>query len=87
MTSEPVAENQRLRTLDAMRRMGLDVQGVWLYYFAIGGNVDEFELDAYLHGMIPLTPLDRNMVAHAVNEMISDIPRPAAPYDDTFGDV
>jgi hypothetical protein len=75
-------EEQRLRTLDAMHQIGLDVQRVWLHYFSIGGNVDEFELNAYLHGLMSLTPLDRNMVSHAVNELISETPRPAAPYDE-----
>lgn len=86
--SERSAEDQRLRTLHAMRQMGLDVQNVWLYYFSIGGKIDEFELDAYLHGLIPLRTFDRNVIAHAVNEMISDIPRPAAPYDNEIvGDL
>lgn len=75
-------EQQRLRTLHAMRQMGLDVPDVWTHYFSIGGDVDEFELDAYLHGAIQLRPLDRNLIAHAVNELISELPRPVAPYDD-----
>jgi hypothetical protein len=75
-------EEHRLRTLHAMHQTGLDVPAVWIHYFAIGGNVDEYEVDAYLHGMFTLLPSDRNMISHAVNELISDLPRPAAPYND-----
>ncbi|MUK03204.1 hypothetical protein GM708_15595 [Vibrio cholerae] len=82
MMLERLPEEQRLRTLHAMRQIGIDVQQVWIRYFSIGGNVDEFELDAYLHGLIRLTSLDRNMISHAVNELIDEAPRPAAPYDD-----
>jgi hypothetical protein len=75
-------EEQRLRTLHAMRQMGIDVESVWVRYFSIGGDIDEFEPHAYLHGVIALPPLDRNLISHAVNELISETPRPAAPYDD-----
>jgi hypothetical protein len=75
-------EDQRLRTLHAMHQVGIDVQKVWIRYFSIDGNIDEFELNAYLHGAMTMTPLDRNMVPHAVNELISETPRPAAPYDE-----
>jgi hypothetical protein len=82
MSFKKSAEEQRLRTLHAMRQVGIDVQSVWIRYFSIGGNIDEFELHAYLHGVIALPSLDRNLISHAVNELISETPRPAAPYDD-----
>lgn len=75
-------EEQRLRTLDAIRAARLDVQQVWVRYFSLTGNADELEIDAYLHGATCFAPLDRNLVAHAVNELISEIPRPTAPYSD-----
>jgi hypothetical protein len=82
MTFRLSPEDQRLRTLHAIQTMGLNVQQVWLRYFSLTGDADEFALDAYLHGATSFAPLDRNLVAHAVNELISEAPRPAAPYTD-----
>lgn len=45
-------------------------------------NVDEFEVDAYLNGLITLTRQDRDLVSHAVNELISETRPPTAPYSD-----
>jgi hypothetical protein len=73
-------EEQRQRTLHAIHASGLDVQSVWLRYFSLTGNVDEFEVDAYLNGLITLTPMDRDLVSHAVNELITETPPPTAPY-------
>jgi hypothetical protein len=73
-------EEQRQRTLHAIHASGLDVQSVWVRYFSLTGNVDEFEVDAYLNGLITLTPMDRDLVSHAVNELITETPPPTAPY-------
>jgi hypothetical protein len=75
-------EEQRLRTLQAMQAAGLSLQSMWIRYFSIGGSADEFEVDAYLHGLISLTPLERNCVSYAVNELIRETPQPAAPYSE-----
>ncbi|MHA7145381.1 hypothetical protein ACX80U_11755 [Arthrobacter sp. TmT3-37] len=75
-------EEQRQRTLHAIHASGLDVQSVWVRYFSLTGNVDEFEVDAYLNGLIILTPADRDLVSHAVNELISETRPPTAPYSD-----
>jgi hypothetical protein len=73
-------EEQRQRTLHAIHASGLDVQSVWVRYFSLTGNVDEFEIDAYLNGLTTLTPMDRDLVSHAVNELITETPPPTAPY-------
>jgi hypothetical protein len=65
-----------------MHAVGLDVPSVWIRYFSLTGNADEVEIDAYLHGLTCLSPLDRNLVSHAVNELIAETPPPAAPYTD-----
>ncbi|MDQ0734718.1 hypothetical protein [Arthrobacter agilis] len=80
MTIKDTAEEQRRLTLHAMQLSGLTVQNVWIRYFSLAGNVDEFEVDAYLNGMISLTPLDRDLVSHAVNELIAETAPPTAPY-------
>jgi hypothetical protein len=66
-------QNQHAATLDAMHRIGMSVGELWLYYLSMGGDIDEYEIDAYLHGLIRLPPLDRDMISQAVNEMIDDI--------------
>ena len=79
-------EEQRLRTLQAMHAAGLTLHSVWIRYLSICGNADEFELEAYLHGLISLTPLERNCVSYAVNELIAETPHPAAPYSEDLED-
>ncbi|MFJ6003383.1 hypothetical protein [Arthrobacter sp. NPDC092385] len=69
-----------------MHAVGLDVPSVWIRYFSLTGNADEVEIDAYLHGLTDLLPLDRNLVSHAVNELIAETPPPAAPYTDDHMD-
>ncbi len=79
-------EEQRQRTLHAIHAGGLHLENVWLRYFSLTGNADEFEIDAYLNGLTILTPQDRNLVSHAVNELISETPAPTAPYTDEPSD-
>jgi hypothetical protein len=79
-------EEQRQRTLHAIHASGLELQDVWLRYFSLTGNADEFELDAYLNGLTTLTPQDRNLVSHAVNELINETPPPTAPYNNDPSD-
>ena len=78
--SKHTPEEQRQRTLHAIQCSGLDVQSVWVRYFSFTGDVDEFEVDAYLNGLITLTPLDRDLVSLAVNELIAETRPPTAPY-------
>ncbi len=79
MTAKPTAEEQRRLTLHAMQASRLDLQDVWIRYFSLAGNADEFEIDAYLNSLTCLTPLDRDLVSHAVNELISETAPPTAP--------
>lgn len=75
------AEDQCTRTLDAIERLGLSIGEVWTHYFSMGGYVGEYEVNAYLHGLIQLSDLDRDMISQAVNELYDDLCRsPRAPY-------
>lgn len=56
---------------------GLDVNEVWTNYAGIGGQGDLFEVQAYLHGLMLLDELQRDMVSHAINEMLDDAGSPA----------
>lgn len=68
-------------TFDVMQRVGLSSDEVWMHYMSLGGGVHEFEFHAYLHGLLQLPALDRDMIAHAVNELYDDVCRSGrAPY-------
>lgn len=74
-------EWQRRRTREAMDRAGLTTGQVWLRYFSLTGAAGEYEVDAYLNGLMTLPSLQRDLVSHAVNELADGIPeRYRAPY-------
>ncbi|PPB48065.1 hypothetical protein C4K88_16595 [Arthrobacter pityocampae] len=81
--STAIDDEQRRRIGEAMTQADLALPQVWLHYFSITGTVDEYEIDAYLNRMIALPPTECDKLAHAVNELIDDIPpRPRAPFRD-----
>jgi hypothetical protein len=59
---------------------GIDRARLWLYFFGIGGDVSEFEVDAYLHHSLLLPRLQRDLLAQAANEILTDLAPPPAPY-------
>ncbi len=75
------ADTQRRLIAEAVRHSRLPLSDVWMYYFSIGGTAGEYEIEAFLHASYSLPPLQRDMLAHAVNEMIDGLtPPPRAPY-------
>ncbi|MBG6225511.1 hypothetical protein IWX63_002083 [Arthrobacter sp. CAN_A2] len=64
---------QHKDTLMAMEFAGLSVYGTWMHCCAMGGAVDYFEFDAYLHGILGLDAEDADLVSQAVNELIDDV--------------
>jgi hypothetical protein len=73
------SEQARLLRL-AIDRAGLGLHQVWIHYFSIGGNAGEVEVEAFLHHALPLPTLERDMLAHAVNELVDRRPVTRAPY-------
>ena len=74
-------DEQAQATRDAMDEAGLPLHAVWMRYFSFTGAAGEYELDAYLNGSMELSAHERNLVAHAVNELIKELPpRRLAPY-------
>ena len=67
-----------LRT--AVEAAGIRTEDLWLHYFSLAGAVGEYEVEAYLQGLLSLPPLQRDMLALAANELIEEIPRPRASY-------
>ena len=64
----------------AFRHAELSVQELWLRYFALSGDAGPTEIDAYLHGLMPFSHFEHNVLAHAVNERLQELPPPRAPY-------
>jgi hypothetical protein len=52
----------------------LSLPQVWTHYFGIGGSADELVLDAYLHGMMDLAPLQVDLLTIALREITTDGP-------------
>ncbi|MFD6068343.1 MULTISPECIES: PP2C family protein-serine/threonine phosphatase [Amycolatopsis] len=81
------AAEQRRIIADCFARTGLTLEQLWLRYFALGGDVSEVDLAAYLRGALPLPRIQRDMVAHAVNERLDELSGARrAPYSRDTGD-
>ncbi|MEV7098350.1 PP2C family protein-serine/threonine phosphatase [Amycolatopsis sp. NPDC051045] len=83
----PEEEQQRL-VAACFARSDLTLEQLWMRYFALGGSLSLLELDAYLNGLFALPRVDRDMVAHAVNERLDEVTGPArAPYSHSVTDA
>lgn len=79
-------ELQRRGINDIRMSAGVGVNELWLYYFSLTGNVDEFGVDAYLHGCLALPALDCDQLALALNEILDERggTTARAPYTNSF---
>lgn len=73
---------QRRRLRAAIDSAGINIGKLWLYYFSIGGSVGEYEVEAYLQGMLSIPELERNLLAMAANDLLNNSGEPRAPYSD-----
>lgn len=65
----------------AMTSSGITTGDLWLRYFSLGGDAREYEVDAYIQSLLSLPPYERDLLAHAANELIDELPAPPrAPY-------
>ena len=66
--------NDAIDPLEQARRdVGLTVPELWWRYFAIGGMSNELEIEAILyHALVP-SETDRDLLAVALNERISEL--------------
>jgi hypothetical protein len=72
----------------ARRRAGLSVQQLWLDYMSVSGIADLVEVEAYLHGLMPLPAYQEDKLAVAVNERLDDLYRAArVPYSTPSTDL
>src|SRR5829696_7366433 len=57
---------------NARVRADLTVEELWFRYLALGGTTGLLELEGFLHGLMPLDPLEEDMLAHALNERLAE---------------
>lgn len=84
MGFDPNEPEQRRRLRAAIRAANIPVSELWLKYFGLSGDAGEYEVEAYLQGLLSLPAVQRDLLALAANELIDDIPRPRAPFSDDF---
>ena len=73
---------QRRRFAESLRHADVSIEELWLRYFTLGGHAGQFEVEAYIHGAMALPPLQRDILAHALNERLDELysRAPRAPY-------
>lgn len=82
MGFDPKEPEQRRQLRAALKAADLTPGELWLNYFSMGGSVGEYEVEAYLQGLLSLPPIQRDLLAMAANELIEALPRLYAPYSD-----
>lgn len=59
----------------ARQDAGLSQEQLWLRYFGLGGMRPELEVEAIVYGALAPTDLDRDRIAHALNERFTELGR------------
>ncbi|MGQ1795836.1 hypothetical protein ACT4S5_01655 [Kocuria oceani] len=80
MDRDGVGAEQARLLHEVIGRAGIAVKHLWFHYFTLGGNAGEIEVEAYLHQALHLPSLQRDLLAHAANELIDQQPPLRAPY-------
>lgn len=71
----------------ARKRGEWTITDLWVHYLALGGGLDLFTIEAFLHGLVPLAPMQQDVLANALNEHLDDLYRAArVPYLQTTAD-
>lgn len=80
MAHDGIGAEQARLLREVVGRAGIEVKQLWFHYFALGGHAGEVEVEAYLHHCLGLPALQRDLLAHAANELIDQQPPLRAPY-------
>jgi serine phosphatase RsbU (regulator of sigma subunit) len=73
VTPQAESDEQLAAMRAAIARADLTVEQLWLRYFALGGSDGPMDLEGYLEGLLPLSPLQRDILAVAVNERLDEL--------------
>lgn len=82
MGFDPHEPQQQRLLRAALKAADINAGELWLKYFSIGGDAGEYEVEAYLQGLLSLPVTQRDLLAMAANELIDERPRSHAPYSD-----
>ena len=75
--------DQQILTAAVMHEAGVSAIVLWVHYLSIGGTEMENTVAAYLQGFAVLPAGERDLLAHALNELVMDSPSsPRAPCSD-----
>lgn len=76
-------EEDRASLVKSFRAAQMRIEELWLRYFALGGDAGRYEVEAYLSGLMPMSPHEHNVSAQAINDRLAELPPPPrAPYRD-----
>jgi hypothetical protein len=68
----PMDGRQRHVVMEANRRQaGITYNDLWLCYFSLTGDAAPLEVEAYLQGLMPLPPLQQDILAQALHECLA----------------
>lgn len=70
---------QRAGLVEVMTAADITVAELWLAYFSMGGSAGEYEVEAYVEGLLSLSDTERDLLAMAANELIGNTAAPHAP--------
>lgn len=66
------ALGQQWSAVAAVRELGIQLRDVWLQYVVLGGSSSSSTVTRYLQGDVVLPRVERDILAHAINEVIDD---------------
>lgn len=59
----------RQKARDLLKRDAITLERLWLRYWQQGGNISEFEFDAYIHEALSSHPFDLKLIAWAIEDL------------------
>lgn len=66
------SHDQQWLTAQVLSHSEIPVDDVWVRYVALGGIADAVAIAAYLHGHLILDTMQRDLITHAINELLSE---------------
>ncbi|RJT81791.1 GAF domain-containing protein [Arthrobacter cheniae] len=61
---------QQWTAIQTVRAAKLQPEDVFMSYLGLSGDANEFEIEGYLCGLVMLPAADRDLLAHAINELL-----------------
>jgi hypothetical protein len=61
---------QQWSAIQTVRAAHLELEDVFLSFLGLTGDADELEIEGYLCGLVMLSTPDRDVLAHAINELL-----------------